>query len=93
MIIKFRETNKRIISEEQQLKVNRYSKLLLSLNRFNEHTKYFSPYLPLLEASTFNRLTNALGYDPKNIHSQEELLVSIFISWCGIKKTWNFQHS
>ena len=82
---------KKIISEEQ-LKVNEYGKLLLSLNSFNEHTKHFSPHLPLLEVSVFNRMTNILGYDPKNIHSQEELLVSIFIFWCGTKKTWNFQN-
>ena len=79
----------KIISEEQ-LKVNKYGKLLLLLNRFNEHTKHFSPHLPLLEVSVYNRLTNVLGYDPKNIHSQEELLVSIFISWCGIKKIRNY---
>jgi hypothetical protein len=82
---------KEIISEEQ-LKVNGYNKLLLSLNSFNEHTRHFSPHLPLLEVSVFNRLTNILGYDPRIIHSQEELLVSIFISWCGLKKTWNFQY-
>jgi hypothetical protein len=82
---------KKIISEEQ-LKMNRYNNLLPLLNSFNEHIKHFSPHLPLLEVSVFNRLTNILGYDPKIIHSQEELLVSIFISWCGIKKTWNFQN-
>lgn len=83
---------KKVISEEQ-LKVNVYNKLLLSLNSFNEHTKHFSPHLPFLEVSVFNRLTNILGYDPKIIHSQEDFLVSIFIFWCGIKKTFNYQHS
>jgi len=70
---------KKIISEEQ-LKVNGYNNLLLSLNNFNEHTKHFSPLLPLLAVFVFNRLTNILGYDPKIIHSQVELQVSIFIS-------------
>lgn len=63
-----------------------------SIEDFNQYTKYYLPFWPLLTRSVFDRSINDPDFDSLYIDTEQDLLVSVFISWCGVKTKWHFDH-